>query len=183
MPGSTPLRTNLVQKFYLLSRVNADYVAVGYQVIPDFLDSGVGTLYRFTRVNPVRDGAYWLSREFLRAPLTNHSRLLDGVVHLRVRAFDRSGSLITPFHTNSIFSFTYRDPVWMPDQSAYFATSNVVPAFVELELGILEQQVLQRFKGLATVQAQRQYLSNNAARVHVFRHRVAVRNVDFSAYP
>jgi hypothetical protein len=73
------------------------------------------------------------------------------------------------------------------DQIACYSVSNAVPAYVEIEMGILEPQILQRYRaignGSALLQvAQRQYLSNHVAQVHIFRQRVPVRNFDYSVY-
>jgi hypothetical protein len=60
-------------------------------------------------------------------------------------------------------------------------SSNVVPASVEVELGVLEDAVLQRAEGMSST-AQMNYLSNHVGQVHLFRQRVLVRNVDPSVY-
>jgi hypothetical protein len=57
-----------------------------------------------------------------------------------------------------------------------------VPAYIELELGILEPRALERFRGLGVGQPQYEYLSNRVAQVHLFRQRIPIRNVDFAAY-
>ena len=59
--------------------------------------------------------------------------------------------------------------------------SNTVPASVEVELGVMEDAVLQRAEGLSGA-AQMNYLSNQAGQVHLFRQRVMIRNVDRTAY-
>ncbi len=199
LPGSSLRRTNIVQKFYFLTRFNTDYAGVGYQVIPDYPNGGVGTLYRFAEGLPARYGALYLSRDFYNAPLTNMSRIADGVVHLRVRAFDPAGRLIaaelrrfqdpasqaggfpayTMVTTNLVLADGSRAQY---DQAAIFMTSNAVPAFVEVELGMLEPRVLQRYRAIPNPAAQLEYLSRYAANVHIFRQRIPVRNVDFSAY-
>jgi hypothetical protein len=52
---------------------------------------------------------------------------------------------------------------------------------VEVELGVLEDAVLQRAEGMSST-AQMNYLSNHVGQVHLFRQRVLVRNVDPSVY-
>jgi hypothetical protein len=67
----------------------------------------------------------------------------------------------------------------------YVFSSNAVPAYVELELGILESQALERYKSIPDVNnAPLNFLqnSNQTARVHLFRQRIPIRNVDPSAY-
>ena len=70
----------------------------------------------------------------------------------------------------------------------YLFRSNAVPAFVELELGILEQQAWERYKSLPLLvqpppTPRSDFLQQQGGRVHLFRQRVAIRNVDFTAYP
>ena len=62
--------------------------------------------------------------------------------------------------------------------------SNAVPAYVELELGILEPDNLKRYRALAAAGSvvQRNYLYNHVAQVQIFRQRVPTSNVDFTAY-
>jgi hypothetical protein len=64
-----------------------------------------------------------------------------------------------------------------------------VPASVELQLGVLEDQVLKRAESLGLagtppmkVPAQWTYLQNQAGHVQTFRQRVTIPNVDFTAY-
>lgn len=142
------------------------------------------------------------------APVTNLNRIADGIVHLRVRAFATNGFLIVtnvgpfassiagtngmfPITTNSFFGFTYTN-VWDtvlrggpldPEQSAAYFMKEAVPAYVEIEIGILEPQVLRKYRSIPVATAQRQYLSNHVAEVHIFRQRVPIRNVDYTAYP
>jgi hypothetical protein len=226
--GATQLqRTNVVESFFFLSKVNQDWVGTGYAVIPDdtcTVNPSVGSLYRYT--NSRRgSGASLLYNDFLTnlvgalaCPqatnmLANFQRIADGVVHLGVRTFATNGG---PLFATNVFNYpgnyagafmAYNDalhnadpsrnmqPVqirntfWTPVSSipyegdSYF-TSNAVPAAVELELGILEPAVGDRARAIlsAGAAAQRQYLSNHVAQVHIFRERVPIRNVDFSAY-
>jgi hypothetical protein len=197
LPGNDPLlyqRTNIVQRFFFLSRVNQDWIGTGYQVLADFPGSGVGTLYRFCATNR-RSAVITVNDQFLTAPLSAFSKIADGVVHLTVKAYATNGFIITPnpyYPTNgfAVSSNLYGvventivlRSAYDRDQSECYFMSNAVPAFVELELGILEPQVLQRFRAIGVAAAQRNYLSNHTAQVHLFRQRVPVRNVDFSAY-
>ena len=104
-------------------------------------------------------------------------------MHFRVRAFDHHGNLINPAMANWPRQMVFETNAIAPDQAFVVATNQAVPAFVELELGMLEQPIFQRWKSLANAEVQRQYLGNHSARVHIFRQRVPVRNVDFSVYP
>jgi hypothetical protein len=70
-----------------------------------------------------------------------------------------------------------------PDQSATYFMENAAPAYVDVELGILEPQILQRYRSIPVAAAQREYLSNHVAQVHLFHQRIAIPNVDTTAYP
>ena len=88
--------------------------------------------------------------------------------------------------TNSYGSFDLAN-----NQYNYTFLSNAVPASVELEIGFLEPHLLDRYRAisagldpvpLALQQAQKQFLSNHVANVHLFRQQISIRNVDYAAY-
>ena len=64
--------------------------------------------------------------------------------------------------------------------------SNTLPAAVEVELGVLEDRSIQRAEslpdGAAVSWARSNYLAQQAGKVHLFRQRFPIRNVDPSAY-
>jgi hypothetical protein len=60
--------------------------------------------------------------------------------------------------------------------------SNALPASVEVELGILEDRTLQRAESIPIANVRSNYLAQQAGKVHLFRQRVWIRNVDPSAY-
>jgi hypothetical protein len=114
---------------------------------------------------------------------TNMNRILDGVVHFKVRAYNPDGRWIVTNNLPNAF-------VLPPGQANYAAgeselyrfTSNVVPAFVELELGVLEERAIVRARTITDPLSRSNYLAHEAGRVHLFRLRVPVRNVDPTAY-
>ena len=202
LPGTTLLRANILQGFFFLTRVNQDWIGTGYQVLPQFANLGIGTLYRFSATN--RSAPFLLSSNFqsaiqnavLTGSPTNLSRIADGVVHLRLSAFATNGYPITYVSgfTNAFFSTnesvlnyyaSVRNATTGPSSDSCYFWSNAVPAYVELELGILEPQILERWRSFpagSAAQAQAQYFSNHVAQVHLFRQHIPVRNVDISAY-
>jgi hypothetical protein len=195
LPG--PLRTNVIQNLFYLSRYNQDWTATGYKVIPlpgTILPACVGSLYRFTSVTRTN-----LARTVVdfRNAITNLNLVADGVVHFRAVTFATNGFPIQPnpgyaIPTNAVFLdaqdlaknslVKYTFSQWNAGQVDCDFLSNAVPAYVELELGILEPPVLERFRSIGDPTAQRNYLSNHIGQVHLFRQRIAVRNVDYSAY-
>jgi hypothetical protein len=142
--------------------------------------SNTYSLYRFSTNRPVaalnEPGFmfYNYQQNFLPNPNgTNYSHLLDGVVGFRVQAFDANGGLIL---TNRMNIYTNA-----PTHSIYFF-SNALPASVEIEMATIEDRSLQRAESLPFFTARSNYLSQQAGKVHVFRQRVAIPNVDPSVY-
>ena len=66
----------------------------------------------------------------------------------------------------------------------YTFCSNALPAAVEMELGLLEQYSWDRYNSIPIAAARRAYLQREdiSTRVHLFRQRVPIRNVDPLAY-
>lgn len=190
------VRTNLPTATQIL--VGTPTISIG-QPAPDYLSAG--TLYRFEasvaevppRLGP--DYLYSLYRSYAYSrtwPLnsTNVARIVDGVVHFKIRAYNSNGLWITnDWGTNGV-SFSgvqTNSDVRMSglvtnEVGQYRFVSNAVPAAVELELGLLEDKAWERFKNLPTDLARNNYITSVVGRVHLFRHRVQVRNVDPVAY-
>jgi hypothetical protein len=132
-------------------------------------------------------------------PFTNTfiwTHVVDGVVHLTVRPFDPNGlemtnsieyrydgSTNTFYNLNTYFFTPLFPPIPTAALKVYgcYMFSNTVPATVEVNLGVMEDAVLQRVEGMSGP-AQLNYLSNHVAQVHLFRQRVVVRSVDPTAY-
>jgi hypothetical protein len=71
----------------------------------------------------------------------------------------------------------------VPDCVGLYAFSNnIVPAIVELQLGILEPAILTKYNSIPDPVARSNFLANHAGNVQLFRQRIAIRNVDPSAY-
>ena len=211
MPNNI-LRTNTIQRLFFVSRQNQDWLGTGYEVVPEDGNGVVGSLYRFYATNTPRSGFISLNRNFRGAiqvalgnaangqPVTNLSRIADGIVHFQVHAYAKNGFLIVtnslrgtnafavvpngprPYYTNAWNTIACVSPRTQDQVASYFM-SNAVPAYVDIELGILEPQVLQRYRSIPIQAAQRAYLSNHVAQVHLFRQRIAIPNVDTTAYP
>jgi len=134
------------------------------------------------------------------SPFTNTTiwtHVMDGVVHLTVRPYDPNGLEMTNsteinyngttntfFNLNTIFFTPSSWPIASVaalDVRGCYMFSNAVPASVEVNLGVLEDAVLQRAEGMSGA-AQLNYLSNHVGQVHLFRQRVWIRNVDPTAY-
>ena len=210
LPGGTLARTNLLQWFFVLGRQNTQWTGVGY-----FVDTASTTslypLYRYysttnITVNPVVlfnnfvgavNNGY--ANEALLNTSNNMSHLIDGVVHLVVRAYDSNGTLMTNGYTfgvqptlnNTWFTPPYPSP---GGEVGFVMASNALPASVEVQMGVLEDHTLKRAASLNpglpvfsqapawNSPAQQNYLQLQSGTVQVFRERLTIQNVDPSAY-
>jgi prepilin-type N-terminal cleavage/methylation domain-containing protein len=186
LPGiASDQRANILGRLYFLSRENQKWTGYAYQVEDD--GSGVGTLYRSLVTADVSTPPQNLFPVFPATPSTSAAwhRVMDGVVEFRVRAYDADGRWITGNLTNNagLLKSDIRFGNVVPGEvGLYIFSSNAVPAYVEIELGILEKRANQKIKALPTPAARQNYLKSQAGKTHVFRQRVPVRMVDVTAY-
>lgn len=195
LPGTSASRTNLLQWFFVLGRVNTKWTGTGY-IVNTATNVPLYPLYRFyaetnISVNPL--ALFQLFQyEVYNAQWTNLSHVMDGVVHLTVRAYDPNGYWLTNGYAywqtarplNVAFSQPYDGEV------GFLFYSNAVPASLELQMGVLEDRALQRAESLGISgtwpinnQAQWAYLRNQSGHVQLFRQRVTIPNLDSTAYP
>jgi prepilin-type N-terminal cleavage/methylation domain-containing protein len=187
-------RTNVLENFFILSRENQTWTGTGY-VVDTLSANGINPLYRFSMTTNVSalNGAVGLYDNFLFTPLTNQlfwSRLVDGVVTLRVRAYSPGGLWMSNGFVN-VADYRVKNVRFLPStvnaptfgEVNFFMFSNTLPASVELEMATLEDRTLQRAETYPNNSiAQSNYLAQQAGKVHVFRQRVAIPNVDPAAY-
>lgn len=187
----TDSRTNELQEFFFISRNNQYWNVIGYKINLNGQSAGIGTLYRFSSNNILANNSTNLPDFQFSFPTndpsqsSSFSKVIDGVIDLRVMALDPNGVLLE--NTNSagvISSNIYMTQAPAPgDQRFYRFRSNAVPAYVEVELGVLENRTLQRYYSMTNnLQVAGQYLTNHAGQVHIFRQRVPIRAVDLNAY-
>lgn len=198
LPGTAVLRTNRMADIFFVTRENQTWTGHGYFIRTDAKVANsfgpVGTLYRYETNNSTfqfdqNPSGLWVGFNNARnGNLFNVSKLLEGVVEFQVRAFDTNGIAITPL-ANQVFTNIsggiITNAYWSlgdPTEVGYVFTSNAVPAFVELEIGILEQQIYERYQSIPVAAAREEYLRKQAGHVHLFRQRIPIRNVDTSAY-
>lgn len=203
LPGNTIQRTNLIHDLFFLSKQNQYWVAIGYFVRVNDAQTGalslsplgIGNLYRFETNVHVLSTSRTVTNLFKEFSLArfNESRaakVAEGVVNFKVRTFNTNGAwIVTNLNLNILGTNT---PTRYPadkvggEVELYAFQSNAVPGSVELELGILEDKTWQKFKTLPSFgprpTAQERYLLNQVGRVHLFRQRVDVRNLDSAAY-
>ena len=165
LPGiNVPLDMN---EAFWLTRVNDAWQGVGYYVVDDpavRTNYGVGTLYRFS-ANVRRDSIGDLAAEFTDPQPTNVHRVSDGIVHFSMAVTYVSG-------TNG-----QGQPIFSRADNFTFV-SNDLPAFVDLELGVLEPSTLKQFQSIASLNtaSAQNFLREHAGQIPFFRERVPVRN-------
>ncbi len=207
LPGNA-IRTNWMSDLFFVTRENQTWKGIGYfvrtnaQVAESY--GMVGTLYRFETNYPAswhQANTNWLLSGFnlARSGSTNVSKVLEGVIHFSVRAYDENGILIAPpydlpgefpnvyeWKTNAFGRAIIRADFprsFIPSSvNQYFFFEEAVPAFVELEIGILENQTYERYKGILNPQLKQNFYTEHAGNVHLFRQRIPIRRVDLSAY-
>jgi len=183
-------RTNVLEEVFLFSREGSRLAGTVYRVLN--ARGGVGTLGRYTYTHHQRlMPTGWLSIATLGRAATNFAPLVEGVVHFRVQAYDALGFPMSATNrhwyvraaTNDYPNPGYAlgEDLWLePDPRLPGATlaifrSNALPAAVEIELGVLEPDALAQFRQLpAGSDLARNFLSNRAAQVHLFRQRVPI---------
>ena len=186
-------RINLVENFFVLSRNNQTWTGTGYVVITNSVQGNLYSLYRFSMTTNVSsaNGPAMLYVNFINgiSSYTNSppwSHLLDGVVGLRVRAFDNNGYWMTNNLNFAGGQVTTNNSVqFLPSafgEIGFYMFSNALPASVEIEMATVEDRTLQRAESRPAGTLRDQYLQGQAGKVHVFRQRVTIPNVDPSAY-
>jgi type II secretory pathway pseudopilin PulG len=190
LPGNpAPGRLNLLQDVFFLTKENHRWKGIGYLIFDPATGGppggGVGTLYRFETNAYVGQPLWQLHAAYTNAWHTNANvtRLLDGVVHFKVRGYETNGVWIGQAAAGTNNNNIGIDYLFLPDEpSGTFFYSNAVPGSVEIELGILEERALERARSIGDANTRSNFLAQQAGKVHVFRWRVPVRNVDPLAY-
>ena len=188
--ASSQQRTYVLENFFILNRDNQTWTGVGYAVNTN--STSINSLYRFsasTNVSAADPATLYniFSNTIATNAWANMSHLMDGVVGLTVRAFDTNGFWMTNFSdTYGGQTVTNRNVRFVPPsygESGFYMFSNSLPAAVEVEMSVLEDRTLQRVESLnGSVLAQSNYLAQQAGKVHVFRQRVSIPNVNPAAY-
>ena len=105
------------------------------------------------------------------------ARVLDGVVHFTVDAFDTNGTLMVrcekPASSGNFYCENFYETNGLNIQ---------MPSYVEVEIAVLEPAVLERFNARLDPadplnnKAATNYLHGKAGQVHIFRQRVPIRS-------
>jgi hypothetical protein len=198
-------RTNFLQEFFFLTRYKDNWGGGGYFVSGSptnpvwRVTNGIGTLYRFSVLPepPVfRLNTNLLIQTAQRFDLrTNASPVVEGVVHFSLKAYDPMGMPMEYFRTTvydryralylgkgvamplliGATNVVLQPEAYVPAETRFHFLNNGLPACLELELGIVEPQALERMKAFPQLDRQRQYLEQHAGKVQIFRKRIPIR--------
>ena len=165
LPSGTNLDLRLNEAFWL-TRVNDQWQGTGYYVSEDPVthgNAGVGTLYRFAETTN-RAAVPALQQRYNSITTVNH-RVSDGIVHFSMEAVYVTGAN------------QFGQPIFGRTSNLQFRT-NELPAFVDVEIGVLEPATLKQFQGLRSVNvaSAQNFLREHEGKVHFFRERVPIRN-------
>lgn len=135
-------------------------------------------------------------------PITSYHHTADGVVHFKVSAYDADGRRFIwtepgrhdtnyyavyrpndyppigpPFSTNDATVVVYPAFPTPSEETSFRFLSNALPAYVELELGMLEPEALRQFYTMIEDENPNatNFLSRQIAKVHLFRQRIPIR--------
>ena len=114
------------------------------------------------------------------------SPLIEGVVHFNLQPIDSDGRPMryyTDFENtaNQVINRKYGNTVLereefnnepLLSQTRYRFFGDALPAFMELEIGVLDPEVLARVKSMPNPQAARQFLQDRPEAVHLFRRMI-----------
>jgi hypothetical protein len=181
--GTTNLPLGFTEAFWL-KRLNDElqelgYLVVDYSVKPKTnraANYGVGTLYRFSTNIHQQASPLVLSgliKAFTSAGTNNSHRISDGIVHfvlaaVFVRNSGSASNVVVDFVPANTYSIGGGNP----------SAKMLLPAFVDIEIGVLEPQTLKQFQGIKDVSlpAAKDFLRAHAGQIHFFRERVPIRN-------
>ena len=199
------LRTNVLQEVFFVSARTNQWVGTGYRVIG--AQDGVGTLYRFSISTNYRFlTPHYLSGAYFRASVTNpitgllstnFQRIADRIIHFRLTSYDPNGRMLgydipnfyPPYRIHqqggrnltSRFSETNTANVLLrrevAQQTGAIFLEDAVPAYLDLELGVLEPETLAQYNSIreAATDTAEDFLRRHANKVHLFRHRIPIR--------
>jgi hypothetical protein len=178
------IRTNQVDEIFILVHTNTVWTGIGYAV--SNYAPGIGTLFRYVVTTNAHVINNILFTNFFNSINgqnfgTNWHAVADGVIHLKLRAFDQNGnepywesyygdfSLVN--EGNGFMNFSY--PQYSNNPTAII--SNTLPNAVELELGILEPEAFAQARVLSVnPQAETNFIFNSATKVDIFRQRITI---------
>ena len=173
-------RTNQQQEIFVLVHTNTEWMGIGYAV--SNWAPGVGTLYRYLvstntpqlTNNILFDGfdAAAGSQQF--GP--HFDRVADGVIHLKIRAFDRFGNEFEEgedyAYANAFYEFGYPAAAYTND---FYVPAAGLPNSIQLEVGVLEPETFEQLRAVpAGSPAQKAFLGRAGGHIQIFRQNIPI---------
>jgi hypothetical protein len=158
--------SNRFHEAFWLTRANDDWIAIGYYV--DGAAASFGTLHRYSlkgRENELRDLRFW------KTFFTNQAhRVSDGIVNFRLQAVFPETNIVGGVPVVNYVS-----------SDRFDFTSNALPAYVDMEIGVLEPSALKQVQSITSdpgfdQKAVDSFLRAQVGKIHYFRQRVPIRN-------
>jgi len=198
--GVPVFRTNELEDIFATVQTNNTWVGVGYAVSNWFNNTnngspfpGVGTLYRYVATT----NAPLYTTNLLYANYINQiglgtftnslfHRIADGVVHLKIYAFDADGNEMywEPYYDQygQVYGFPrqypyLQYPVIVTNLTRGGVQTNYLPHSIDIELGILEPEAFEHVRALyasGATAAAGQFLTNAAGQVEIFRQHIII---------
>ena len=195
--GAGETWTNVLMEMFFLRRSAGNWNGTGYRVIN--ARNGVGTLARFStnRVSSQFVTNVTL-QAFFNAPTNALQPIANGVVHLRVVAYDEQGFPLQVHdtrhpHEREVGAIGNQDvqQIWLNHskrdglanvilsedrfgQTDARFISNALPTYLEIEIGVLEPATLEQFRSFPAPNAAQNFLRDRAGQVHLFRQRIPI---------
>jgi len=116
------------------------------------------------------------------------SPLIEGVIHFKLQPIDSDGRPMLYYTNftalNETVNFSYPNTILereqtgkgdvLQGQTRFRFFGDAIPAYIELELGILDPEVLARVKSMPNLDVARQYLQDKPGAVHLFRRMIPI---------
>jgi predicted transcriptional regulator with HTH domain len=195
--GVPVFRTNELQDIFVTVQTNNTWLGIGYAVSNWFTNSsgaipGIGTLYRYVATTtaplfPTNLLLWGFTNAWDSGNFTNFHRIADGVVHLKIYAFEADGNEMywEPYYDQSGQVYGYQKdnylqyPVIVPNLVTNIPpyVTNYLPHSIDIELGILEPEAFEHARALyasGATNAAANYLANAAGQVEIFRQHILI---------
>ena len=116
------------------------------------------------------------------------SPLIEGVIHFKMQPIDSNGRPMLYYTNftalNETVNFSYPNTILereqtgkgdiLEGQTRFRFFEDAIPAYIELELGVLDPEVLARVKSMPNLDVARQYLQDKPGAVHLFRRMIPI---------
>ncbi len=180
-------RRRVFRDFFFLTRQGSRWRGIGYWIKGG--DDGVGTLQRFvppnTEIRTLQSRApiNQMIQAFNSAGRRERSHpVIDGVIHFNIVPLDSEGipwfdriNQEQNARTQEPVQIMMRPSADSPQDPLFAFYNKAIPAYVDLELAILEKQALEQFREMPNPTTKQEFLKRQTGKIHVFRERIPIR--------